>query len=107
MKFDQPQTPMISVPFKAMCINDKNRPAEIPVEKWVVEEDWYTVVKVVQMSNGVLGFVLEEITLTEDNYPYKSFGAHRFGIPMETNGSEGVYFEQEPDQVWQEELLPS
>jgi len=64
------------------CINDSNRPADIPLSKWVKKGNAYTVITAYNDMNGVLLFVLEEIDLTDLNIPYKGFAAYRFA-PIE------------------------
>jgi hypothetical protein len=63
------------------CIDDSNRPIDIPREKWVKKGDEYTVVKFVRMiaQNNELGVVLEEIDLS-DCFPYECFAAYRFAL---------------------------
>ena len=66
---------------KAICINDKNRPNEIPVEKWVVEDHQYTIDHVFfHPMQGIQGVTIREITLDESCYPYTTFKLSRFGI---------------------------
>jgi len=65
-------------PFKVLCVNDRNKPAEIPMEKWVKDREIYTVIKVGHTLDGKIGFILKEITLTEKEYPFELFSAHRF-----------------------------
>jgi hypothetical protein len=64
--------------MRVICINDKDKPAEIPIEKWVKEYETYTVIKVVRTMDGQNGFILKEITLGEDTFPYDSFAPKRF-----------------------------
>lgn len=80
---------MIKPPFEAICIDDANRPPEIPVEKWVVKGRRYTVSKVMKSkSDGGYGFVIDELGLDDSNYPYNSIAIRRFGIPMDQLTSE-------------------
>jgi hypothetical protein len=73
----------MSLPMKIMCINDKNKPAEIPQEKWVQAGSIYTLVEAQPLlSSNSLGFVLDEITLGEDCFPYHYFNPDRF-VPIE------------------------
>lgn len=72
----------IKVPFKAMCLNSRNKPDGIPNSKWIEEGKTYTVIKVSKMmiQGGVLGFKLAELNI-DDCFPYQYFSASRFGIP--------------------------
>lgn len=67
-----------NLPFKVVCINDKNRPIEIPSHKWVKLNEVYTVIKIGKSLDGKLGFVLQEIELGPDTFPYDLFSAYRF-----------------------------
>jgi len=73
----------IKLPFKALCINAKNRPDGIPTSKWLEEGKTYTVIKVAKLmiQGGILGFKLEELNIDE-YFPYQFFAANRFGIPV-------------------------
>ena len=62
-----------------ICVDSSNRPNDIPVSKWVVKGQEYTVVKAAKltMQGGILGYQLAEIDLT-DCVPYLFFAASRF-----------------------------
>jgi hypothetical protein len=68
----------MQVPFKVICINDSNRPAEIPIPLWVKKNERYTVIKIIKTMDNKMGFILEELTLGEDTFPYDSFNPLRF-----------------------------
>ena len=65
--------------MKVECIDASNRPNDIPVSKWVVKGNEYTVIKAsrLTMQGGILGFQLAEIDLS-DCVPYLFFAASRF-----------------------------
>ena len=65
--------------MKVECIDASNKPNDIPMSKWVVKGNEYTVVKVSRMNiqGGILGFQLAEIDL-KDCVPYLYFDARRF-----------------------------
>ena len=67
--------------MKVVCIDDKNRPNEIPTSKWVKEKKEYTVIKADYMNqqNKLLGYQLQEIDLS-GCFPYTYFAAKRFAI---------------------------
>ena len=67
--------------MRVICLDDKNRPKDIPVNKWVVKDEFYTVLEFVKMElqGGKLGVKLKEIDLT-DCFPYEFFDANRFGV---------------------------
>jgi hypothetical protein len=70
--------------FDVICINDSNRPNEIPTSKWVVNGNRYFVIEVGRMliQGGLLGFKLAEISL-DGCEPYQFYAASRFGITQE------------------------
>ena len=70
----------LSVPFEVICINDLNKPREIPITKWLTKGKKYTVIGLGQTLDGKLGFKLKEIELGEDCYPYDCFNPNRFGL---------------------------
>jgi hypothetical protein len=69
---------------ECICINDKNRPREIPAAKWVKEGEKYTVIYTVTvLPQKQLGFHLAEIELTDNELPYEYFLASRFGFTQD------------------------
>lgn len=68
----------MNVNIPVVCINDSNRPAEIPAEKWISKNELYTVVKIITTMDNNTGFILKEISLGEDTFPYDSFNPNRF-----------------------------
>jgi hypothetical protein len=87
----------IKPPFVVVCINDSNRPQEIPSNLWVTKGQRYTVIQVKPSLDGQIGFVLEELPLGEDTIPFDSFGSKRFGIPMDQ-----ISIEEEAEQALKE-----
>lgn len=67
--------------MKVICVNDSNRPNEIPTSKWIKKDQEYTVINAIKcnIQGGILGFELEEIDL-KGCEPYLYFAAHRFSI---------------------------
>lgn len=65
--------------MKVICINDKNRPNEIPANRWVTEGNVYTVIKVdkLNVQGGLYGFKLAELNI-DDLAPYQYFLPSRF-----------------------------
>ena len=73
----------MSLPMKIMCVNDKNKPQEIPQDKWVKNGEVYTLIGVQPLlSSNSMGFELAEIKLGEECFPYHYFNPERF-IPVE------------------------
>jgi hypothetical protein len=80
----------MSLPMKIMCINDKNKPAEIPANKWVVSGEIYTIIGVQPLlSSNSMGFELAEIKLGEECFPYHYFNPERF-IPIEQSEIDAI-----------------
>lgn len=73
----------LSVPFEVVCVNDANKPKEIPPNKWLTKSQKYTVIGVGTTLDGALGFQLKEIELDESCYPYGCFNPKRFGLPAQ------------------------
>jgi hypothetical protein len=67
--------------IRCACINDKDRPNDIPKGKWVKKGQVYTIeFAIVVLPQRELGLQLEEITLDESCAPYEYFLAHRFAF---------------------------
>ena len=71
--------------IKCICIDDSNRPKEIPENKWIKKDNEYHIVWVLKMlnQNNIQGVQLAEITLDESCYPYEAFKMSRFAINIE------------------------
>ncbi len=71
----------MEIPFKVLCINDADRPSDIPISQWIKKGKLYTVIKVEKMlvQNGKIGFHLAEVNL-DGCFPYSAYTATRFGI---------------------------
>ena len=61
-----------------ICLDDSNRPSDIPLSAWITKGQKYTVVDAFTGFGGVLIFQLAERDLTP-YFPYKGFDAKRFG----------------------------
>jgi hypothetical protein len=74
-----------------ICINDKDRPNEIPLSKWIKKGNEYNVVKAdyMNMQNKILGYQLQEIDLS-GCFPYLYFAASRFAIKEDKPDKEMV-----------------
>ena len=69
---------------KALCIDDSNRPQEIPSTKWVKKGQEYHITHIYfHHQQGIQGCELAEIELTDDNFPYQSFALNRFAFTKE------------------------
>ena len=90
--------------MKVVCIDDKNRPNDIPTSKWVKEKVEYNVIKADYMNqqNKILGYQLQEIDLS-GCFPYTYFAARRFAIVKPDKEKEGIA-EKGPEKELEEEL---
>jgi hypothetical protein len=67
--------------IQCACINDKERPNEIPEGKWLKKGQIYTVIfAIVVLPQRELGLQLDEIDLDESCAPYEYFLANRFAF---------------------------
>lgn len=73
-------------PMRVLCINDANKPNNIPESEWIKQGTVYTVISVAPMGlqAGKLGYKLQEIELTEASFPYEYYDASRFAIIIES-----------------------
>ena len=65
-----------------ICIDDSNRPKEIPADKWIKKDEDYKITHVYIHVNqgGIQGVTLYEKPLDESCKPYESFKLSRFAI---------------------------
>lgn len=62
--------------MKVKCINDSNRPNDIPTSKWIIKDKVYTVINEYSDTvNGHKGYELSEVA---PDPPYYGYSAHRF-----------------------------
>lgn len=89
----------MNIPFRVVCINDRDRPNEIPESKWIVKEEQYTVIEISRLTadQGKLGFKLAEIDLSACA-PFLYFDARRF-VPVSEIDHEPLHEEQATTQV--------
>jgi hypothetical protein len=66
--------------MKVVCINDKNKPKQIPFNKWIKEGEQYTVIFATPLNiqKNKLGYQLKEIDLDKSCFPYHYFDSSRF-----------------------------
>lgn len=73
--------------MKVICIDASNKPSKIPIEEWVEEGTVYTVKKIVSLKvQDKFGYEFEEVSLSEECFPYEFYAAERF-IPIITSTS--------------------
>ena len=65
----------------AICINDQNRPKEIPQNKWLKKGQEYTIIfTTLCKPQNEIGVHLAEIELDESCSPYEYFLLNRFSF---------------------------
>lgn len=71
--------------MKVVCLNDKNRPKQIPPDKWIKAGNIYTVIETTLMNiqRNKVGLKLAEIELGQSCFPYEYFDADRFRVASE------------------------
>ena len=85
--------------LKAICINDKGRPADY-VGPWIEKGVTYTVTEVVKLAKHhmALGFKIEEVKLPEES-KYKYFLASRFRPQNEDDENAEAAFEELMEEI--------
>lgn len=69
---------------ECICIDDNNRPKEIPVSKWVKKNNIYHIIYTVTvLPQREIGVLLSEIELTDKELPYEYFLLKRFAFTEE------------------------
>jgi len=70
--------------IKCLCINDSNKPTQIPNEKWLQKGTEYTLLfSMTVLPQKQLAFQLNEIDLDDSCSPYTWFLANRFAFRQE------------------------
>jgi len=67
--------------FRVVAVDVSGKPNDIPLNKWIVKDDVYTVIQMdhLNIQNRLLGFKLKEINI-DDCFPYQYFSANRFRV---------------------------
>jgi uncharacterized protein (UPF0128 family) len=69
---------------ECICIDDSNRPKQIPINKWVKKGEKYNIIYTVKvLPQNEVGVVLSEISLTDNELPYEYFLLKRFAFTKE------------------------
>lgn len=70
--------------IRAICINDKNKPKEIPQQKWVKEQEPYHITHIYKQVNqdSIQGVELAEFDIS-DCKPYNCYRMSRFAIHID------------------------
>jgi hypothetical protein len=88
--------------MKVICINDANKPGKIPPSEWIKEGVIYTVTEVVKMGiqAGKFGYLLKEVSLSKESFPYEYYSADRFGVLVD----QSIETVEETEQILEEEF---
>ena len=67
------------LPMKIICVNDKNYPKEIPIEKRAKQGNTYTLIGAqFLLSSQSIGFEILELPLDDTCFPYHYHNPSRF-----------------------------
>lgn len=71
--------------IKCLCIDDTNRPNEIPISKWCKNYNEYTLTHIYRMAlqGNILGCSIYELPLGDECAPYEMFKMSRFAFREE------------------------
>lgn len=71
--------------MRVLCIDDKKKPEQIPQDQWIKEGVIYTVTKAIHLplQPGIAGFLLKEVSLSPDCFPYEYYSSHRFAVILD------------------------
>jgi hypothetical protein len=70
--------------IECICIDEKNKPKEIPESKWIKEgEKYHITYTCFVLPQNELAFLLYEVELTDNELPYEYYLAKRFGITQD------------------------
>jgi hypothetical protein len=88
--------------MKVVCINSSNKPGKIPQNEWIKEGTIYTVTEVVKMGiqAGKFGYLLKEVSLSKESFPYEYYSADRFGVLVD----QSLETVEETEQILEEEF---
>lgn len=88
--------------MKVICIDDTKKPAKIPQHEWIKEGVIYTVTEVVKMGlqPNKFGYLLKEISLSKESFPYEYYSADRFGVLVD----QSLENETEVEELLEEEF---
>lgn len=75
--------------IKAICIDNKNKPVEVPMTHWINEGTTYTINRIFNMvhpehgDEPILGVTLKEVQIEKLNLEHKAYKLNRFGFTKE------------------------
>lgn len=74
--------------IKCLCVDDTNKPSQIPQDKWIEKGKEYTILfSMTVLPQKQLAFQLYEIDLDDSCSPYEWFLANRFAFREEDLGN--------------------
>jgi hypothetical protein len=74
-----------------ICINDKDRPNEVPNTRWIKQGEVYHIVQIDKLNaqGGIYGCKLDEID-NDDLTPYEYFRLDRFAVPEQLTEEDAI-----------------
>ena len=77
--------------IKVICIDDQNRPNEVPLNRWIKKGEAYHIIQIDKMNaqGGIYGCKLAERD-NDDLAPYQYFRLTRFAVPITLEDEEEV-----------------
>jgi hypothetical protein len=87
--------------MRVLCIDSSKKPGQIPQSQWVEEGVVYTVTKTIYLplQPGIAGFLLKEVSLSPDCFPYEFYSSSRFAVITDK-----IEEEEEVSELVEEEL---
>jgi hypothetical protein len=81
--------------FKVVCINDRNRPKEIPQAFWIEKNEIYTVTEVAELARqrNIKGYKLAEVSIPS-GLDYEYYLANRFRLYDEDDANAELAVEE-------------
>jgi hypothetical protein len=76
---------------RVICINDKDRPNEVPNTRWIKQGEVYHIVQIDKLNaqGGIYGCKLDEID-NDDLTPYEYFRLDRFAVPEQLTEEDAI-----------------
>ncbi|MDX2303282.1 MAG: hypothetical protein NW226_10800 [Microscillaceae bacterium] len=77
--------------IQVICIDDKNRPNEVPLSRWIKKGEIYHIIQIDKLTaqGGIYGCKLAEID-NDDLAPYQYFRLTRFAVPVLMEDEEAI-----------------
>ena len=82
--------------MQVICINSSDKPKRISPYEWITEGEIYTVTEVARMSlqQNRFGYILKEVQLSDQSFPYEYYSADRFAPYVSLEAIEAEHFQE-------------